>query len=378
VKKLQLLSALLFLGLFVSQKSHAHQTSDSYLNLVWTGTNVIGQWDIHVNDLEYAVGLDDNDDGSIAPEEMLAHQKAIDAFASKHLAIRFDGRETHYSIIDHELAAQQEGVYVALKMRLPETTLPQNLELHYDLFFASNPQHRGLLLLEFDGKKQTAIFTPSSATQTFQMRIRRSTTHFSQFVQEGVSHIWHGYDHIMFLVALLLPAVLRREGNQWQAISHFRPALLNVLKIVTAFTVAHSITLSLATLKIVDLPSRVIEPLIALSVIIAAFNNLRPFFRDGAWLVAFGFGLIHGFGFANALTELGTSNTTFAMTLLGFNLGVELGQLAIVALFLPVAFLFRGSWGYQRFTLLVGSSLIIICASLWLLERVFDWKLMPF
>ena len=371
-------SALLLIVFFVATNAQAHQTSDSYLNLVLRENKTTGQWDIRASDLEYVIGLDDNDDGSISPEEMFRHQKAIDGFLSKHLAIKFDGAETPWTIVDHELAAQQDGVYVSVQFSFPTTSPPEKIEVHYDLFFELNPQHRGLFLLEYSGKKQTAIFTPSTATQTFQLRTASAWSHFAQFVHEGVWHIWKGYDHILFLLALLIPAVLRRQENKWHVVPDFRPALLGVLKIVTAFTVAHSITLSLATLKIVQVPSRFIESVIAFSVALAALNNLRPFFRDGAWLVAFAFGLIHGFGFANALTELGTSDSTLAMTLLGFNLGVELGQLAIVAVFLPLAFLIRSSWFYQRVTVAFGSFFIILCASMWMLERIFDLKLMPF
>ncbi len=359
-------------------RARAHQTSDSYLNLVFNSPQPSGQWDIRADDLEYVIGLDDNDNGSISPEEMLAHKNAIDAFATNHLQVKLDGVATPIVITDHELAAQQDGLYVSLKFTLPQSGTPRRLDLTYNLFFDLNAQHRGLFLLEYGGKKQTAIFTPATSTQQFQLATVSAFAHFRQFLHEGVWHIWQGYDHILFLLALLIPAVLRRSEDKWHPVPSFRPALLNVLKIVTAFTIAHSITLSLATLKLVQLPSRFIESAIAISVAVAAFNNIRPFFRDGAWLVAFAFGLIHGFGFANALTELGTSSTALALTLLGFNLGVEIGQLVIVLIFLPVAFALRSSWFYQRVTVGFGSAVIILCASLWAIERVFDLKLMPF
>ncbi len=372
-----MIRAFLFtLFLAIAANLQAHQTGESFLNLVFKEGKATGQWDIRASDLEFVVGLDDNDDGSITPEEMVAHQKAIDAFLTKHIKITLDGTETPLTILDHELAAQQDGLYVSLHFSLPAT--PRELQIHYNLFFDLNPDHKGLFLLESDNKKQTAIFTPTTPTQTFKLSEANAFSHFSQFIHEGMWHIWRGYDHILFLLALLIPAVLRREASQWRAVSTFRPAVFSVLKIVTAFTVAHSITLTLATLKIVEIPSRLIESVIAFSVVLAALNNLRPFFRDGAWLVAFAFGLIHGFGFANALNELGSTSATLALTLLGFNLGVEIGQLAIVAVFLPLAFSLRRSFFYQRITVGVGSTLIIFCASLWMLERMFDLQLMPF
>jgi hypothetical protein len=150
-----------------------------------------------------------------------------------------------------------------------------------------------------------------------------------------------------------------------------------VFKIVTAFTVAHSLTLSLAALKMVTLPSRWVESAIAASVLLAALNNIRVIVRGRLWLVAFAFGLIHGFGFANVLTELGLPRQTLLLALVGFNLGVEAGQLAIVSLFLPLAFAVRRSLFYQKGVVRIGSILIAIVAARWLMERLFNWKILP-
>ena len=157
-----------------------------------------------------------------------------------------------------------------------------------------------------------------------------------------------------------------------------RPAVLNVLKIVTAFTVAHSLTLSLAALGLVHPPSRWVESAIAASVVLAALNNLLPFFAGRGWLVAFGFGLVHGFGFANALRDLGLQSGELAATLFGFNLGVEVGQLAIVAAFLPLALAARHLVFYRRLVLRAGSAAILGVATTWLAERVLDFKWLPF
>ena len=129
---------------------------------------------------------------------------------------------------------------------------------------------------------------------------------------------------------------------------------------------------------VVSLPSRWVEATIAASVVIAALNNVFPIFRERRWMMAFAFGLIHGFGFASVLRDLGLPQDALVLALVGFNLGVEAGQLAIVAVFLPVAFALRNTWFYQRLILLGGSILIAVLASVWLAERAFDLKLMPF
>ena len=158
----------------------------------------------------------------------------------------------------------------------------------------------------------------------------------------------------------------------------FGQAFWDVLRIVTAFTVAHSITLTLATLGVLALPSRLVESAIAASVVLAALNNIWPVFHGRRWIVAFLFGLVHGFGFASVLADLGLPQGTLVLALLGFNVGVEAGQLAIVAVFLPLAFALRRSWLYRRGVLLGGSCVIAAIAAAWMVERVFDLKLLPF
>jgi hypothetical protein len=187
-----------------------------------------------------------------------------------------------------------------------------------------------------------------------------------------VRHIATGFDHILFLLSLLLPAVLVRDGRGWRSALSFRHAFVDVAKVVTAFTLAHSITLTLAALSIVVLPSRLVEAGIALSVVLASLNNLFPVVADGRWIAAFAFGLLHGFGFAGALHDLGLPAGSLALSLAGFNLGVEAGQLAIVMLFLPLAFALRSTWAYRRMVFAGGSAVIATVAAAWFVERAFD------
>jgi hypothetical protein len=179
-----------------------------------------------------------------------------------------------------------------------------------------------------------------------------------------------GYDHILFLLTLLLPAVVLFRNGQWQPRESLRDALLDVLKVVTAFTLAHSLTLSLAVNGLVHLPSRVVESGIALTVLLGAVNNLFPLVRERRWVVAFAFGLIHGMGFASVLTDLGLADWNLALALVGFNLGVEVGQLAIVLLFIPVAFGLRGTRFYRVAFMPAGAVVIGVAAAYWLAIRL--------
>ena len=146
----------------------------------------------------------------------------------------------------------------------------------------------------------------------------------------------------------------------------------DVVKVVTAFTLAHSITLSLAALQVISLPSRLVESAIAASVVLAALNNLRGTIESRRWVVAFAFGLIHGFGFASVLTDLGLPQGALVLALVGFNLGVEVGQLAIVAVFLPLAFSLRRTRFYRIGVLKAGSVVVALLAGWWFVQRAFD------
>jgi hypothetical protein len=256
---------------------------------------------------------------------------------------------------------------------------PAELELNARILFSLDGGIHGLLRLDHDGRTENAAFNADHPGHRFTLgEPAHRWQQWGTFIWEGVWHIWIGFDHILFLVALLLPAVLRRGPDRWDGVEGFRPALIGVLKIVTAFTVAHSVTLTLAALEIVRLPSRLVESVIAASVAVAALNNLWPWFRGKGWLVAFGFGLIHGFGFANVLGDLGLARVSLAVPLVGFNIGVELGQLGIVAVFLPLAYGLRRSWFYQTVTFKFGSAVVVLIATAWMVERMFALKLMPF
>jgi hypothetical protein len=360
-------------------QAQAHKPSDSYLTLTM-GANVIhGQWDIALRDLDFAIGLDADNNGDLSWDEVRNKHKDIAAYALARLAI-----VTNEAGVDQVCALtpgkqmldqHTDGTYTVLYFEAACPN-PTSVKIAYKLLFDLDPQHKGLLkLTNAAGLTTTAIFSPDSAQQNFILAETSKWRQFQDYVLHGVEHIWIGIDHILFLLSLLLPAVLLSQNKRWVPVDSAKAATIDVLKIVTAFTLAHSITLTLATLQVISLPSRWVESAIAFSVILAALNNLLPLFRGRRWLVAFGFGLIHGFGFASVLADLGLPQASLLLALVGFNVGVELGQVAIVAAFLPLAFALRKSWFYQKCVLSFGSGLIVLIASVWLIERLFDLRL---
>ncbi len=374
-----MMRALLFALLaFFAAVAAAHKPSDSYLGVTVAGDAVRGQWDIALRDLDFAIGLDSNGNGEITWGELRARQPEIDAYALSRLTVALDGKACQPRVTEHLVDNHSDGAYAVLRFEAPCAKAGAVLTLGYNLFFDLDPQHKGLLRLEFDGATRTAIFSPDAAQQRFELTKPSRITQFFDYGREGVWHIWIGFDHILFLLSLLLPAVLVITHHQWRAVERFKTAFWDVLKIVTAFTVAHSITLSLAALGVISLPTRLTESAIALSVVLAALNNIFPLFQRRRWMVAFGFGLIHGFGFASVLADLGLPRDALLLALVGFNLGVEAGQLAIVAVFLPVAFGLRRSWFYRRVVLIGGSALISLLAAVWFVERAFNLKVLGF
>ncbi|WP_280151184.1 HupE/UreJ family protein [Piscinibacter sp. XHJ-5] len=357
--------------------AHAHKPSDSYLSLKVDGGRISGQWDIALRDLDFALGLDADGDGRITWGEVRAQHAAIAAHALARLAVQADGSACTVTAGEQLVDRHTDGAYTVIPLQVSCPQPPTTLGLTYRLFAEVDPLHRGLLRLETQGQTRTAVLGPHAPSQQFGLAAPGGRLEqFLAYGREGVWHIWIGYDHILFLLSLLLPAVLVRRDDGWGAAARFRDGFIDVLKIVTSFTVAHSITLTLATLGVVSLPSRWIESAIAASVVLAALNNVVPLFQGRRWTVAFAFGLIHGFGFASVLADLGLPQSALVLALVGFNLGVELGQIAIVSAFLPLAYALRGTWFYRRAVFVGGSVAIAIVAAAWLVERAFDLQVM--
>jgi hypothetical protein len=367
-----------FIGLCALLPAQAHKPSDSYLALKVDGAVVAGQWDIALRDLDFALGLDADGDGRITWGELRARHGEIAAYALARLKLAGDGAPCVVTAGRQLVDDHTDGAYTVLEFRAECPQPPEALAISYALFNDLDPQHRGLLRLEFEDQTRTAVLGPQAATQSFVLKKISRLAQFKAYGIEGMHHIWKGYDHILFLLALLLPAVLIWRAPGWRPADSFRQAFMDVLRIVTAFTVAHSITLSLATLGLLAPPTRLVESTIAFSVVLAALNNVWPMFHGRRWIVAFCFGLIHGFGFASVLQDLGLPREALALALVGFNVGVEVGQLAIVAVFLPLAFAVRRSMFYRRWVMTAGSLLIAALAGVWLAERLFNFKLLPF
>lgn len=363
-------SALVLLSLMTTSVL-AHKPSDSYLFLQEDNGDLILRWDIALRDLEKVIGLDGNRDQKITWSELKEKQKEIVAYALSRLQIESGGSDCLFEPYDFQVERHSDGGYVVLWNKLACEKISSEFFFNYSLLFEIDPTHRGILLDQRSGNSRgPIIFSPGANSFYLSDHGNSLAQTFTNYIREGVWHIWVGYDHILFIITLMLPAVFHFKKQRWQAVDKLKPALFDLFKIITAFTLAHSITLSLAVLKIVSLPGRFVEAAIAVSIIVVALNNLKPIFTRARWSLAFMFGLLHGFGFANVLMDLSLPAQSLATALLGFNLGVEFGQLAIIAVLFPAAFLLRKTGFYRIAVFRTGSIAAAIIAAIWTIERL--------
>lgn len=370
---------LLALLAALPRTAHAHKASDAYLQLRIAGDAADLRWDIALRDLDAVLDLDRNGDRQLSWGEVNARMDEIQAYALARLRLQ-EGRCSLTQAAPPAVDDRIDGAYLVLQLRA-HCDLATALAIDYQLFREVDPTHRGLLRIEARHGSDPLVrsLEPSGGpiTVSWTSDPRQASPNASLF-RDGVHHILIGYDHILFLICLLLPAVLHRRAGNWEPVAAWREAILPMLGIVTMFTVAHSITLALAALKIVNISPRVIEPAIAITIVLAAIDNIYPVLRGRRKLFSFLFGLIHGFGFAGALAEMELPTRGFILALLQFNLGVEAGQLVVVFMALGVLLVMRHWRRYQQVLLHGGSTAAILVAAIWFLERLFDLKVLPF
>lgn len=368
--------------------AEAHAPDQSYLYLNIYKDNIKGRYEISLPDINLAVGSEFTKPLSMAAmepylEQLHAYIKSRSDFSGdKPYTIRFTDSEV-VNLDDEEDFVRVNFVLDGL------TEVPDELNIRYALLFDVSPNHTGGLIQEHNWKagilsnysRLSAIFDKGTTQQSLDLTNGSVWQGFSALVKLGMWHIWIGLDHILFLVALILPSVVRRRPKtvltdgakawEWVPVTDFKSAFLYILKIVTAFTIAHSITLAVASFGWIELNSRLVESIIAFSIAVAAFHNIIPIFKAKEWIITFIFGLFHGFGFASVLGEKGLSGDYMAYSLLGFNVGVELGQVLIVCAIFPILFFIRKTKFYPRF-IFWGSIFLILMAMHWVIERAFD------
>lgn len=376
MRRLTLMLALIF----GATPALAHKPSDAFITVDIEGTTVSGQLDFALKDLELALGLDRDGDGKVTWGELKAKDAALRAYAAERLAIATDRGPCTLVPLDLAVTNYADGAYATLLFNTScMAEAVSLLNVRYDGLFDVDAQHRGLFRMSYRDEQEAYAFTDGERTFTFDPNAGGWTRQMRRFVGEGMRHIFRGYDHMLFLVALLLPAVFWQVGRRLVPKARLSAVLIETAKVVTAFTAAHTLSLCLTTFGVIrPPPTRLVETLVALTILLTALNNLFPTVKTHRWIVGFVFGLVHGIGYASALSDLGLEGWHLASPLVGFNVGVEIAQLVVLAVFLPLAFLLRRTRFYKRTFLYAGSALTCGLAAIWIYEQVARVSVLPF
>jgi HupE / UreJ protein len=357
--------------LVLAATASAHIASTGFLTAHVDGKTVTGSVEIAVRDVELAIGIDADRDGRITWGELHAGEPQLDRYVAQHLSLSAQTSPCMLAFRPIQVNDRVDGNYAWLPFTARCPVAVGQLRIRYSLLDGIDPSHRGLLTLTAGNIAQTAVLGGIATSASFSVFAPSRARAFAEYWQAGVWHILNGVDHLLFLLSLLMPAVLSRKNGEWEPVRRVRPALLDVLKVVTAFTFAHSITLTLAALDIVHLPSRLTESVIAASIIVAALNNIFPLITERRAQIAFAFGLLHGFGFASVLADMGLPHGARLLSLLAFNVGIECGQLAVVFTVMPLIYGLRAGAFYRRAVMPWGSAAIAALALVWLVQRAF-------
>jgi hypothetical protein len=384
---------------------YAHKINQSYIYLKVYESSISGRFEITVKDLNKAIGT--NFINEVSVSELLSNFDLIEEYYKSRTEFSSEYGIHEIEFLDPEILNPGGGLgnFIQFNFSLPDITIvPEDLKVRYDIDYEKYDNHTGLLIIEYNWKAgihnneslPSLFFDSSNTADTVNLAEGSLMTGFIGMVKQGIWHIWIGIDHILFLFALILPSVIRRNDHTvvtsdkifsavapaallnptkqyWVPVERFRPAFLYILKIITFFTISHTITLGLAASGIIALPSSLVESIIALSIAMAAYHNIQPIFKGKEWVIAFVFGLFHGFGFASVLSELRVGEY-LGLTLFGFNLGVELGQVVVIIALFPILFFLRKSRLYN-YLLIYGSFLLIFISLYWFVERAFDYDL---
>ena len=371
-----LLVPVILIVLIWSGKAAAHSSSNSYLTIFAPNNQLALRADIHLRDVDLIFDLDSNRDGQVTWGETQMRSSELSAWLEQGLHLSQSGEKCSLGKVDLQVSQLADGTYLSA-LWAPDCQRINDIAnadftLRYSLIFQQDSLHRGLLKVDLPNLQSSALLSPERPDAQVNRSESSALRVFGKYIIEGVWHIWIGIDHIVFLISLLLLAPLqpaRMKITKWPGAKTARPVLLDVFAVVTAFTIAHSITLCLTVMEWLTPPSDLVEQAIALSVVLASLNNLLGVYSLKRWRLAFVFGLIHGFGFANVLLDLGLPIGALVAALGGFNLGVELGQLVIVLVFLSLAWFMRHTLFYRWVVAAGGSFVIALLGVYWLLVR---------
>lgn len=356
-------------GLFFDGQSvSGHEANDAYLEAQVEGSSVDIRWDVTVADLDFLIGLDSDLDGNISRNDLNANLNKIEALMFSNLELWSGEQACILGNSDMELRTKGDIPFLSLLFTAQCSRSVDQLRLNYSLLFDVDYSHRGVVRVLRADQEYTLAATQSNRSLEFTLADTGfPVATFRSFFFSGADHIVEGYDHIAFLLVLVF-SVLRTERYADRKI---KSSIWGIALLLTAFTVSHAVSITLMQLGLITVPSRLVESVIALSIVLAALDAVKPVLGRLKWMAIFVFGLIHGLGFAGSLGELGLQGVDFFVALLGFNVGIELGQIflaiLIVGTFAAVRRFPRVQHAYSAVSIMLAG----LVGLYWFFERAF-------
>jgi hypothetical protein len=362
---------------FVNDPMVAHSTGESYFYLQVYPESLSGRFEIALSDLNPALGLSGTE-GEITKENLDERIGFLHDYFVEHVQLSSEQGPLAIEFTSHEYLQAHHG-FALLSFDLTGfDDVPDSLTVDYSVLFDEEPSHSGYLLIEhnwatgtFANENQVAlIFRSEGRRQRLELTSSGRLRGFMAILVVGLEHMLFGFDHAMFLIALLLPAVLIRGADgAWQPVRRFKPAARDLAKLVAAYIVGCSLTLALAALGALRVPERAVEVAIAFTVGLAATNILVPLFRSRSWMVVLVCGGFHGLGFATLISDLGVVREAPGLSFLAFDLGIAIGVLLLATVLFPVLFLMRKMGFYRKLLLPAAALVMAVMSCVWMVER---------
>ncbi|AFK02073.1 hypothetical protein Emtol_0922 [Emticicia oligotrophica DSM 17448] len=377
--------------LILAQNANAHPMPSTMVLLKVHEKNISGEIQLPLNELQAAIGMGVNDNSDKLVERL---GDSLRIYLMQHIRPRtFDSKSWTVTLgnmrvieTKSRISGDYKELVVEFAMAPPQHYDLRNFYFDYDAIVHQVITHKILVSLKQDWMQGIiaedstfqqvgviALDVPSGKIKPFQVSLQQGGIWmgFKSMVVLGTKHIAEGTDHLMFLLVLLLPIPLMVQNKKWVSQRSIRESFIHILKVVTAFTIGHSITLLFGALGLVLLPNKPIEILIGISILVSAIHAIRPIFPNKEAYIAIGFGLIHGLAFANTLENLELNTSKLVLSILGFNIGIELMQLTVIVAVIPWLLLLSRTNLYH-FLRIVGAFLAIIAALGWVIERIFE------
>ncbi|CAH0997662.1 hypothetical protein EMA8858_03796 [Emticicia aquatica] len=384
-----LLGIITFLCAAIESDAHPMPNSTVLLNI--HEKNISGEIQLPLGELQSAIGMRVNDNSTRLIERL---GDSLRIYLLKHIRPRtFDGKPWKVSLgsmklieTKSRLTGDYKELVIAFTMSPPQFYDLRNFYFDYDVIIHQVITHKILIAIKQDfmqgiidessNFQEVGAITldiPSGTVKPFQLSLQQGSLWrgFKSMVLLGIKHISEGTDHLLFLLVLLLPIPLISKFHKWASNRSVRQSLFHILKVVTAFTIGHSIMLLFGTLGWIFLPSKLVEIMIGVSILVSAIHAIKPIFPDKETYIALGFGLIHGLAFANTLENLNLNTTKMALSILGFNIGIELMQLLVIVAVIPWLIVLSRTSFYTVFRL-AGAFCAGIAAIGWIIERLFE------